>query len=99
MKAPKASKRLAKIEVLLSNVIDRYAPSEQSARQALLDAKSAIVHARKTVVEAAKWVGKKGQPKEASSICGERENCKDSPSQLRKTVSQVSFIASGLQGT
>ncbi len=50
MKAPKASKRLAKIEVLLSDVIDRFAPTERDTRQALQDAKAAVVHAKKAVM-------------------------------------------------
>lgn len=49
MKAHKALKRLAKIEALISNVSERYSPSELHIRGALRDAKAAFTRAKEAV--------------------------------------------------
>ena len=55
MKAKKAVKRLAKVEAILSNVIDQYA-SENGVRKMLDLAKASVVRAKETV-------GIEGSPK------------------------------------
>ena len=52
MKANKAGKRLAKIEALLSNVIERYSASG-SVRDLLHEAKASIIRAKKAMSEQA----------------------------------------------
>jgi hypothetical protein len=49
MKANKALKRLAKIEVLMSDVIERYSASVPHIREVLQDAKAAITRAKEAV--------------------------------------------------
>jgi hypothetical protein len=49
MKANKALKRLTKIEASLSNLIERYAPTEQGVKGLLHDAKTTILRAKKAV--------------------------------------------------
>jgi hypothetical protein len=49
MKANKALKRLAKIEALISSVMERYSASAPGIREALDDAKAAITRAKKAV--------------------------------------------------
>jgi hypothetical protein len=49
MKAVKALKRLTKIEVMLSNVIERYAPSNHGVQEVLQDAKASVVRAKEAV--------------------------------------------------
>ena len=49
MKAIKALKRLAKIEAMLSNLIERYAASNHSIQGVLRDAKASIARAKETV--------------------------------------------------
>ena len=49
MKANKALKRLAKIEMLMSDVTERYSASAPHIREVLQDAKAAIVRAKEAV--------------------------------------------------
>ena len=49
MKAKKALKRLSRIETLLSDVIDQYAPKEQDVRELLDSAKSSVIRAKESV--------------------------------------------------
>ena len=64
MKAKKAAKRLAKVEGLLSNVIEQYAENHSRVRELLDSARESVALAKKTVdVRAAKATGKAQQPK------------------------------------
>ena len=49
MKANKALKRLTKIEELMSDVTERYSAGAPSIREALQDAKDAVVRAKEAV--------------------------------------------------
>ena len=49
MKANKAVKRLAKIEVLMSDVMERYSAGAPDIREMLQDAKAAVTRAKETV--------------------------------------------------
>jgi hypothetical protein len=49
MKATKALKRLAKIEALISDVMERYSSSALHIREALQDAKAAFVRVKEAV--------------------------------------------------
>jgi hypothetical protein len=49
MKAKKALKRLSRVETLLSDVIDQYAPKEQDVRELLDSAKSSVIRAKESV--------------------------------------------------
>jgi hypothetical protein len=49
MKAKKALKRLNKVEVLLTDVIDEFPGSKDGLAELLGSAKTAVVHAQKTV--------------------------------------------------
>jgi len=49
MKANKALKRLAKIEELMSDVVERYSGSAPHIRALLQDAKAAVIRAREAV--------------------------------------------------
>src|SRR4051794_18050236 len=49
MKTVKALKKLAKIEGLLSNVIERYSASDHNVQAVLEDAKDAVVRAQSAV--------------------------------------------------
>ena len=49
MKAKKAIKRLSKVELILSNVIDQFSASDNGLRELLDTAKTSVVRARKTV--------------------------------------------------
>lgn len=49
MKASKALKRLAHVEDLLSDVIERYSADAPEIQQQLLDAKSAVTRAKEAV--------------------------------------------------
>jgi hypothetical protein len=49
MKANKALKRLAKIEASLSDLIERYAASEEGVKELLHDAKASVLRAKKAV--------------------------------------------------
>ena len=52
MKANKALKRLAKVELFLTDVIKRYTPSAPTVRGILEDAKAAIGRAKEAVMNA-----------------------------------------------
>jgi hypothetical protein len=49
MKANKALKRLAKIEALMSDVMDRYSASAPGIREMLQDAKASVTRAKEAV--------------------------------------------------
>jgi acyl-coenzyme A synthetase/AMP-(fatty) acid ligase len=49
MKTNKALKRLAKIEALMSDVMDRYSASAPHIREVLQDAKAAVTRAKEAV--------------------------------------------------
>ena len=49
MKAKKALKRLAKVETLLSDVMEQYAEKQQRIRELLQSAKDSVSRAKKTV--------------------------------------------------
>jgi hypothetical protein len=61
MKANKALKRLAKIEGLISDVVERYSPAAPQMREALRDAQSAVARAREAVSPQASS-GKRKEP-------------------------------------
>jgi hypothetical protein len=49
MKAKKALKRLNKIELFLSNVIDQFSDSKEALRELLDSARAAVIRAKETV--------------------------------------------------
>ena len=49
MKAKKAAKRLTRVEMLLSNVIDQYAASQDSVRELLDSARASVIQAKDAV--------------------------------------------------
>jgi hypothetical protein len=68
MKAKKAVKRLTRVEVLLSNIIEQYAGNEHRVKELLDSAKESVVRARETVNQQAsanatkKPLAKEGKP-------------------------------------
>ncbi len=62
MKANKALKRLTRIATLMSDVTERYSPTEPALREALRDAASAVTRAKEAVGEQAS----SGTPKKAA---------------------------------
>ncbi len=60
MKAKKAVKRLTKVEVLLSDVIEQYAAGQNGVRELLGSAKQSVVQAKETMnSQASSGAGKK----------------------------------------
>jgi len=59
MKAKKALKRLSRVETLLSDVIDQYAPKEKDVRELLDSAKSYVIRAKESVNVQASSASKK----------------------------------------
>jgi len=71
MKAKKALKRLARVETLLSDVVDQYAAIEPDMRELLDSAKASVVRARQTVdVKANTKAAKKPPVKAEKSKAG-----------------------------
>ena len=68
MKAKKALKRLARVEALLSDVMDRYASSEQDLKDLLGEAKASVARAKQTLnVKASSTAAKKPPAKAEKS--------------------------------
>lgn len=67
MKAKKALKRLNKIELLLSGVIDQFSTSKQDFRELLDSAKTAVVRAKESVNSQTSNSAAKKQPVRAQT--------------------------------
>jgi hypothetical protein len=65
MKAKKAVKRLARVEALLSSVIDQYGGNEQGLKELLDSAKESVVRAKETVNPQASSTATKKPPAKA----------------------------------
>ena len=70
MKAKKAVKKLARVEALLSNVIDQYAGNGRNLRELLDSAKESIVRAKETVTQQASSKATKKPPAQAEKSNG-----------------------------
>jgi hypothetical protein len=72
MKVNKALKRLAKIEAVMSNVAARYSPSAPHTREALQDAKAAVVRAKEAVEAFFRTAKNAAKPKRKRSAAPRR---------------------------
>jgi hypothetical protein len=72
MKVNKALKRLAKIEVLMSNVAARYSPSAPHTREVLQDAKTAVARAKEAVEAFFRTAKNAAKPKRKLSAAARR---------------------------
>jgi 1,4-alpha-glucan branching enzyme len=88
MKVNKALKRLAKIEAVMSNVAARYSPSAPQTREALQDAKAAVVRAKEAVEAFFRTAKNAAKPKRKRSAAPRRRRV-----QKRAAVAQAGGAA------
>jgi hypothetical protein len=86
MKANKALKRLAKIEMLMSDVTERYSASAPHIREVLQDAKAAVTRAKEVVSLQASSGTAKNPP-------GKRSNATPELSKPKRTLSAAGRAA------
>ena len=92
MKANKAVKRLAKIEVLMSDVMERYSESAPHIREVLQDAKAAVTRAK----EAVSWQASAGTAKNPPAQRAQRDSTLNSNSLASVVRRRAPWARSGV---